>query len=86
MQRAGDSGLVDTGRGVEMRAIVSRPMGSTARTDFDQFESILIIVGGTGISFGMSILEYACARMESSRGMGEREGLTYRISTPSIGI
>lgn len=75
IQRAGDAGFIDTGRGVEMRAIVSRPMGSTARTDFNSFETVLIVVGGTGISFGMSILEYISARLAASRGMGEREGL-----------
>jgi hypothetical protein len=53
------------GAGVNLRAMVSMPMGSTARVSWGAYETLTIVCGGTGISF-VSVLEYAC-RMMSSR-------------------
>lgn len=55
----GDGG----GTGVDLRALVSWPLGSSARAAWGEFSSIVIVCGGTGCSFGLSILEYACRRM-----------------------
>lgn len=75
MERAGTP-QAEIVKGVELRTIVSRPLGSAVRADWDGFESLLIVVGGTGITFGMTVLEYACTRM-ARRGFtasGEKEG------------
>ncbi|GAA5975943.1 hypothetical protein JCM11641_002845 [Rhodosporidiobolus odoratus] len=49
--------------GVNLRAMVSWPMGSAGRASWGAYESLLIVCGGTGISFGVSVLENACRRM-----------------------
>jgi hypothetical protein len=38
-------------------------MGSAARVEWGAYESLTIIAGGTGITFGISVLENACTRM-----------------------
>lgn len=50
-------------KGVNIRALVSWPIGSSARTPWEAYDSLLIICGGTGITFGMSVLEYTVRRM-----------------------
>ncbi|GAA5873996.1 hypothetical protein JCM8547_001596 [Rhodosporidiobolus lusitaniae] len=51
------------GAGVNLRAMVSWPMGSAGRVRWGAYESLTIVCGGTGISFGLSVLENACRRM-----------------------
>ncbi len=59
--RGGDGGVQVPP--VYVRAWVDGPMGSATRTKWDEFSSILIICGGSGISFGTSVSEYACRMM-----------------------
>ncbi|GAA6040169.1 hypothetical protein JCM8097_004161 [Rhodosporidiobolus ruineniae] len=49
--------------GVNLRALVSSPMGSTGRVSWGGYESLLIVAGGTGISYAMAVLQNACRRM-----------------------
>ncbi|KAK4054460.1 hypothetical protein OIV83_000954 [Microbotryomycetes sp. JL201] len=53
----------DCASGVLLRSLISLPMGSSIRTMWDAYDSLTIVCGGTGITFGMSVLEYTCKRM-----------------------
>jgi hypothetical protein len=55
---------------VKMRVKVSEAMGSTARVEWDKWSTVIIICGGTGVSFGLSILEHMCRRIAIRRRMG----------------
>ncbi|BGP16347.1 hypothetical protein JCM10213v2_004349 [Rhodosporidiobolus nylandii] len=55
--------LSASGQGVNLRAMVAWPMGSSGRTDWGAYESLTIVCGGTGITFGIAVLENACRRM-----------------------
>lgn len=46
--------------GVVLRALVDGPFGSAGRTRWGRYASVLIVAGGSGVSFGLSILEYIC--------------------------
>ena len=46
--------------GVILRSMVDGPFGSAARTRWGRYSSVLIVAGGSGVSFGMSVLEYIC--------------------------
>ncbi|KAI5123356.1 hypothetical protein M0805_001777 [Coniferiporia weirii] len=46
--------------GVVLRALVDGPFGSAARTHWGRYASVLVVAGGSGVSFGMSVLEYVC--------------------------
>lgn len=61
-------------RGIELRALVSWPLGSAGRVDWGNHDSLVIICGGTGVTFGISVLEYACRRM------ARRDGAPYRTT------
>ena len=51
---------------VYVRAWVDGPMGSACRTRWGDFSTVLIICGGSGISFGVSICDYVCRMMAGS--------------------
>ncbi|GAA5858165.1 hypothetical protein JCM1840_001066 [Sporobolomyces johnsonii] len=53
----------EVARGVNLRALVGWPMGSAGRVSWGAYESLTIVAGGTGITFGISVLEYACTRI-----------------------
>ncbi|PWN93916.1 hypothetical protein FA10DRAFT_299253 [Acaromyces ingoldii] len=59
----GPNGVRKTTTGVHLRAIVDGPYGSSQRTRWGIHSTVVIICGGSGISFGMSVLEYLCAAM-----------------------
>ncbi|THH11576.1 hypothetical protein EW146_g7990 [Bondarzewia mesenterica] len=46
--------------GVLMRSWVDGPFGSSTRTNWNAFASVLIVAGGSGVSFCLSVLEYLC--------------------------
>lgn len=54
--------------GIVMRAWVDGPFGSSARTNWGTFSSVLIVSGGSGVSFGLSVLEYLCLCMAGRDG------------------
>ena len=49
--------------GVLIRAQVGIPTGTAGRANLDDFASVLIICGGTGISMGMAVMEHVCMSM-----------------------
>jgi hypothetical protein len=60
---------------VMMRAKVSQAMGSTARVEWDNWSTVVIFCGGTGVSFGLSILEHVCRRIAArEREDGDESG------------
>ncbi|KAI5480795.1 ferric reductase transmembrane component 2 precursor [Pseudohyphozyma bogoriensis] len=75
----------DIARGVQVRALVSLPMGSAGRVTWDDYESVLIICGGTGVTFGTAVLEYACRRLARQTttarggGAGAKPAKTTRV-------
>jgi hypothetical protein len=69
---------------VLLRAMLDGPFGSAARGKPGLNESIMIVCGGTGVSFGISCLESLCNTMASRvtgdrRAEGSRKFLTRRI-------
>ncbi|KAL0946860.1 hypothetical protein HGRIS_013027 [Hohenbuehelia grisea] len=54
----GDSHLPNNG--VLLKMYVDGPFGSSVRAQWRKHSTALIIVGGSGVSFGLSILEFIC--------------------------
>ena len=59
-------------RGVLFRTFVEGPFGSIARINWTEYSSVLIVAGGSGVSFGLSVLVYLCLCMSGrdSRYLG----------------
>lgn len=55
-------------RGALVRAFVDGPFGSAARARWGSHSSVLIVTGGSGVSFGLSVLQYICACMSGADG------------------
>ena len=49
--------------GTCLRAAIGPPTGSAGRAGWGKYSSLCIVVGGTGCTFGVSILDYACRRI-----------------------
>ncbi|KAK0553388.1 hypothetical protein OC846_002548 [Tilletia horrida] len=65
--------------GVQIRALVDGPYGSTGRIHWGAHSTVMIICGGSGISFGLSVLEDLCTSMVEQverQGRGEDGGFT----------
>lgn len=64
--------------GVLVRCQISRPLGSSGRVMWDSMDSLIIVCGGSGISFGISALEEICfkmrARSPEKQGMANFSG------------
>ncbi|SPO25522.1 uncharacterized protein UTRI_03058_B [Ustilago trichophora] len=70
--------------GVHIRAIVDGPYGSADRTHWNIHSTVVIVCGGSGVSFGMSVLEHLCACMVGAMkfgkdGKGGKGFLTKRV-------
>lgn len=63
-------------KGVLMRAYVDGPFGSAARAKWGEHSTVLLMAGGSGVSFALSILEYMCMCMagRDGRELGGRPG------------
>lgn len=63
-------------KGVLMRAFVDGPFGSAARARWGEHSSVLLMAGGSGVSFALSILQYVCMCMAGRDGkeLGGRPG------------
>ncbi|KAG0149940.1 hypothetical protein CROQUDRAFT_652916 [Cronartium quercuum f. sp. fusiforme G11] len=48
---------VGDGKPVLVRCMISQPLGSSSRIGWSGFESVVVICGGSGISFGTGLLE-----------------------------
>ncbi|KAN0061676.1 hypothetical protein ACQY0O_005667 [Thecaphora frezii] len=58
--------------GVHMRAIIDGPYGSAKRTNWGVHSTVVIVCGGSGVSFGMSALEHLCACIVGNERLGDR--------------
>ncbi|KAI0065366.1 hypothetical protein BV25DRAFT_1776687, partial [Artomyces pyxidatus] len=54
--------------GVLLRCWVDGPFGSSARVSWGSYSSVLIVSGGSGVTFGLSVLEYLCLCMAGRNG------------------
>ena len=52
---------------VYVRAWVDGPMGSASRTKWGDYASVLIICGGSGVSFGVSVFDYLSRTMQRAQ-------------------
>ncbi|PLW29817.1 hypothetical protein PCASD_25485 [Puccinia coronata f. sp. avenae] len=64
--------------GVLTRCQISRPLGSSGRILWDSFHNLVIVCGGSGISFGISALEEICFKM-STRSHGATKSNISRV-------
>ena len=55
-------------RGVLLRAYLDGPFGSSIRARWTSYSTVLVIAGGSGVSFAVAILEYACMCMAGRSG------------------
>lgn len=62
--------------GVIMRMRVDGPFGSPSRARWEEHSTVMICVAGSGVSFGLAILEYMCLCMAGRDGkqLGGRKG------------
>ncbi|KAG8940828.1 hypothetical protein FRC04_005009 [Tulasnella sp. 424] len=62
--------------GAVFRAYVDGPFGSSVRAHWGSHSSVVIICGGSGVSFGTSILEYLCLCLSGrdGRSLGGKSG------------
>ncbi|KIO23383.1 hypothetical protein M407DRAFT_244807 [Tulasnella calospora MUT 4182] len=62
--------------GVVFRAYVDGPFGSSVRAHWGSHSSVVIICGGSGVSFGTAILEYLCLCLSGrdGRSLGGKSG------------
>lgn len=71
--------------GILTRCQISRPLGSSGRVAWDSFDSLVIVCGGSGISFGISALEEFCFKIctrshgESSKGASRSKISSVRL-------
>lgn len=68
--------------GVYLRSIVDGPFGSSARIDWGAYSTALVICGGSGVSFGISVLEHLCrqiARVRSGEVVKCRFGRSFNL-------
>lgn len=64
-------------RGVLFRGYIDGPFGSAARARWGDYSSVLLVAGGSGVSFGLSVLEYVCLCLSGRDGSlhgGQRGG------------
>ncbi|KAH9946045.1 uncharacterized protein BXZ73DRAFT_86249 [Epithele typhae] len=55
-------------RGVLLRTLVDGPYGSSVRASWHMYSSVLIVAGGSGVSYALSVLQYLCLCMAGRDG------------------
>ncbi|KAK0210788.1 hypothetical protein DFS33DRAFT_322028 [Desarmillaria ectypa] len=70
------NGTVMPKNGVLMRMFIDGPFGSVVRARWEDNATVVIFVAGSGVSFGLSILEYVCLCLAGRDGkhLGGRAG------------
>mgnify|MGYP001590391201 CR=1 FL=1 len=64
------------GSGRSVRVVVDGPYGGSMFTDFAEYQSVLLLAGGSGISFAAPIFEELIARSADLRGSIRTRHLT----------
>jgi hypothetical protein len=69
-------GCVMPKNGILLRMYVDGPFGSSVRCRWGSHSTVVIVTGGSGISFGLSVLEYVCLCLAGRDGkhLGGRPG------------
>lgn len=62
--------------GALLKAELDGPFGSVSRTRWGNYSTMIIICGGSGVSFGVSVLEFLCQCMigQNPSSLGSRPG------------
>ncbi|KAF9053720.1 hypothetical protein BDZ89DRAFT_1153422 [Hymenopellis radicata] len=70
------NGTVMPNHGVLLRMFVDGPFGSAVRAKWESHSTVIIFVAGSGVSFGLSVLEYVCLCLagRDGRHLGGRAG------------
>ena len=55
-------------RGVLLRACVDGPYGSSVRASWGSYATVLVVAGGSGVSYALSVLQYVCLCMAGRDG------------------
>nr|XP_018261062.1 uncharacterized protein I303_06781 [Kwoniella dejecticola CBS 10117]OBR83220.1 hypothetical protein I303_06781 [Kwoniella dejecticola CBS 10117] len=55
-----------------IKSWVDGPMGSSGRVKWTNYTTVLIICGGSGVSFGTAICDYVCRKMNNGIGRTKR--------------
>ncbi|WVQ77459.1 hypothetical protein IAR50_007145 [Cryptococcus sp. DSM 104548] len=55
-----------------LKARVDGPMGSSERVRWKEHSTVLIVCGGSGVSFGTSVCEYVCTSIRNGLGRTKR--------------
>ncbi|RPD66223.1 hypothetical protein L226DRAFT_566683 [Lentinus tigrinus ALCF2SS1-7] len=55
-------------RGVLLRACVDGPYGSSIRASWGSYSTVLIVAGGSGVSYALSVLQYICLCLAGRNG------------------
>ena len=70
------AGTIAPPRGVLLRTLVDGPCGSAARARWGEFSTVLLVAGGSGVSFALSVLQYMtlCMTGRDGRYLGGKKG------------
>lgn len=70
-----------TTTGVHLRAIVDGAYGSTERVRWGIHSTIVLVCGGSGVSFGLTVLEHLCACLQEKARYGttDRGGKNFSV-------
>lgn len=73
---APSSNFSSPNRGVLLRTFIDGPFGSSIRARWTSYSTVLVIAGGSGVSFAVAVLEYACMCMagRSGKQLGGKPG------------
>ncbi|WVW86333.1 hypothetical protein I302_108377 [Kwoniella bestiolae CBS 10118] len=55
-----------------IKAWVDGPMGSSSRVKWDNYSTVLIICGGSGVSFGAAVCDHVCRKINNGIGKTRR--------------
>ncbi|OSC99070.1 hypothetical protein PYCCODRAFT_1373773 [Trametes coccinea BRFM310] len=63
-------------RGVLLRACVDGPYGSSVRARWNDYSSVVVVAGGSGVSYALSVLQYLCLCLAGRDGrfLGGKSG------------
>ncbi|KAF8892557.1 hypothetical protein BD779DRAFT_1436785 [Infundibulicybe gibba] len=61
-------GITMPDQGVLLKMNVDGPFGSPVRARWGSHSTVLIVVGGSGVSFGLSVLQYVCMCISGRNG------------------
>jgi hypothetical protein len=64
---------------VFLPAWVDGPMGSAGRVRWGEYSTVVIVCGGSGVSFGAAVCDYVCSRMARQRERPGRKWHTRRV-------